>query len=161
MSDAADFQFYPAWREGVRRFLAANHGEGDQIEHSWFYEAFGLEMPEPDTPLKEAERTRLQFLSAFEEMRLHLLTEHQVALASVRGFGYRVVPAGQQTRWAETEGIADVKQSMRKMRDRLTNVNMTHLDAGSRQENADSLARLSMLAGFVRKLDKQKVGALE
>ncbi len=151
MADDSDVLLYPAWREGVKRFLAQGYQEGDEIKHEWFYEAFGLDMPQPETPLRQAERTKLQFLSAFEELRAELLEKHQIALANVRGYGYRVVPAVQQTRWAEAECVEQVKSAMRKMGERLSNVNMARLDADQRKENADALARLSMMASMLKR----------
>lgn len=153
MDETEDETFlYPAWKEGLKRFREAGFAAGDTIEHAWFFEAFGLQMPAPETPCKEAEKTRLQFLSAFETMRQVLLEEHQVALANVRSRGYRVVPPSEQTKWAENEGILDVKHAMRKMASRLTNVDMTAISAESRKDNADALARLSMLSGMVKQI---------
>jgi hypothetical protein len=147
-----DVALFPAWREGLRRFMSAGFNAGDSIEHQWFYDAFGIDMPTPETPCKDAEKAKLQWLGAFETLREHLLTEHQIALASVRGYGYRVVPPGDQTKWAEGEGMDDIKSAARKMGMRLTNVNLSVLDADRRRENADALARLSMLSGMVKRL---------
>lgn len=147
-----EIALYPAWREGLRRFVAENFKPGQTIDYEWFYAAFGITMPGPDTTYKDAERAKLQFLGAFETMREHLLTENQIALANVRGLGYRIVAAGDQTKWAEHEGIDDVKSAVRKMGLRMTNVDMTHLSADKRRENADALARLSMLSGMVKQI---------
>lgn len=161
MAEASELQLYPAWREGLRRFLAEGFERGTKIEHSWFYDAFSIDMPSPTTPLKEAEKLKLQFLSAFEEMRSALLTEHQVALASIHGFGYRVVPPEEQTTWAEREGVEQVKRSLQKMGDRMINVDLAALSGDLRKQNADALARFAMLSGMVRDVDKGRVGALE
>lgn len=153
MDESEDDTFlFPAWKEGIKRFRDAGFAAGDTVEHGWFFEAFGLQMPAPDTPCREAEKTRLQFLAAFETMRQVLLEEYQVALASVRSIGYRIVPPAEQTKWAESEGIEDVKHAMRKMASRLTNVDMTAISAERRKDNADALARLSMLSGMVKQI---------
>ena len=87
-------------------------------------------------------------------LRTHLLVEEQIALATIRGYGYRVVPPAEQTRWAETEGIEEVKAAARKMGVRLANVDLTELTDERRKENADALTRLSMLRGMVRQIAK-------
>ncbi len=154
MAEDVDFTLFPPWKEGLKRFNEAGYKAGDVIEREWFYDAFGIEMLKATTPFADAERLRLQFLSAFELLREHLLIEYQVALATIRGFGYRVLPPTEQTKWAETEGMDDIKSAARKMGVRLTNVDLTTLDDGHRKENADALARLSMLRGMVRKIAK-------
>ena len=148
---------YPAWREGLRRVLAAEPAPGKTFTHEWLYEAFGIEMPAPETPLKTAERAKMQYLSAFDAMREHLLTEHQIALDNIRGVGYRVVAPEEQTAWAEQDGLVDMRMSMRKMMLRMSNVDLAKLDADHRRQNADALARASMLSGMVTDtIDKRK-----
>lgn len=154
-------QLHPAWRQAVADFLAGNFQPGHVLEFGWLYEHFTLAAPTGNTTLDVADKTQLQFLRAFNEFQDALLTEHQVALANVRGVGYRVVHPGEQTQWAEGEGIAEIKRAARKLGSRLTNVNLSLVDATKRRENADALARLSMLSGTVRRIAKHETAGDE
>ena len=109
-------------------------------------------MPKPDMLNSDAEKLKLQFLSAFEMLREYLHVEKQIALATIRGYGYRVIPPADQTKWAENEGMDDIKAAARKLGVRLANVDLTELKDEQRKENADALARLSMLRGMVRQI---------
>lgn len=159
MLDEQDTALYPAWREGYKRFVSEGFTPGDEIPKEWFYNAFGIEMPAPTCPVKEADKARLEFMAAFLAMRESLLTERQVALANMRGYGYRVVTPQEQTRWAEEEGIDEVKHAVTKMGTRLVNVDLAALDGTQRKENADALARLSMMRGMIRSVtDRKHIG---
>lgn len=152
MSEPSDHlvQQYPAWREALRSFAAQKFKPGDVLTFDWLYAAFLIKRPAKDTPLSEAQSAELQFLSQFKSFEDALLTEQQIALANVRGVGYRVVPPAEQTGWAEREGIIEIKRAIRKLGDRLTNVDLVALDGDQRKQNADALARLGMMGGMLR-----------
>jgi hypothetical protein len=152
---------YPAWREGLRRFIVAGFEPGVMILHTWFFAAFDIEEPNADTPFGSAEKAKLAYLGAIERLKAELLATHQIALDSVPGRGYQVVPAGEQTAWAEKEGVAELKTALRKMAGRMTCVDLDKLSSDQRAENADALARLSFLAGAVKQVKKHGgLGAL-
>lgn len=144
-------QQYPAWREAIKAFMQARFAPGDTIDFGWLYDNFLITRPVGTTTLAEAQRAELQFLSQFKAFEDALLTEHQIALSNVRGVGYRIVPPAEQTTWAEGQGVQDVKKAIRKLGDRLTNVDLVQLTAEGRKENADALARLAMLSGMVKR----------
>jgi hypothetical protein len=141
----SDVQLHPAWREAVELFLAENFTPGTVITHAWFYQALGIKRPRPDTPHAEAQRLKLQFLDQFNPLRMSLLTEQQIDLASEPSVGYRVVPAGEQTKLAEKDGEHEIRKAVRKMGARIYHTNLEMLSAAERQENADAHARFSML----------------
>lgn len=142
---------YPPWREAIERFLKAEYKADDVIPFMWFYDAFGIQEPSPEMTKGEADKLELSFLRQFSEMQKRLLAEHQIDLTNERGYGYRVVPPEKQTKVAYEDGIADARKSLRKMRDRIINVNHALLTAEQRRENADALARLSMVSEVVGK----------
>lgn len=146
---------HPAWREGVKRFLAAGFAAGQTIDHSWFFNAFDIEEPGDNTPFAEAEKAKLAYLGAIEKLKYELLEAHQIGLASVPGRGYRWVPPAEQTAWAEKEFMADLRNQMGKAATRMTGVNLAELSAEQRADNADALARLSFLAGAVKQVKTQ------
>jgi hypothetical protein len=123
---------------------------GDTISFDWLYEKFLIQRPVGTTILADAQKAELQFLGQFKAFEDALLTEHQIALTNVRGVGYRIVPPGEQTSWAEGQGVGEVKKAVRKLTDRLTNIDLAQLTTEQRKENADALARLAMLSGMIK-----------
>jgi hypothetical protein len=149
-------QQYPAWREAVKRVISEKYTAGDVLDFAWLYDAFLIDRPTPETPLADAQKAELRFLGHFKDFEEALLTEHQIALSNVRGVGYRIVAAGEQTGWAEDQGTQEVKKALRKLRDRLTNVDLLQLNAEQRKQNADALARLAMMAGMTKSFAEKK-----
>ena len=145
-----DVELHPAWRQAVREFIAADHKPGDRLERVYFYGLLRVAMPAPDTPMAAAEKARLAFLQQFTAFRDELLTEHQIDLEAVPGFGYRVVPPAEQTALAERQGRDEVRRALRKSIIRLANVDLAALDHNQRRDNADAMARMSQLRGLVR-----------
>lgn len=155
-------QQYPPWREAINVFLKEEHKPGDTLDFKWLYDNFALERPQKDTPFHQVQKTELQFLAQFKSFEEALLTEYQIALANVRGVGYKIVPPGEQTDWAERTGVGEVKKALRKQRDRLTNIDLPQLTPEQRKANADALARLAMMASMVKRaMDKRSVLAIE
>lgn len=157
MNDAievAEVQVYPPWREAVKRFLGAGFQPGAVVPHAWFWEAFGLDMPRPDTPAIEYDRLKFAFMKQFEPFRTELLTEHQIDISSQRSQGYRITPPADQTQKAFGDGITDIRKGLRRMAARVSNTNLTQLSAEQRRENADTLAKVSILAQAVRRVPR-------
>lgn len=155
-------QQYPAWREAIKSFIGERFAQGDTVSFEWLYEHFLIVRPDGTTPLADAQKAELQFLSQFKAFEDALLTEHQIALSNVRGVGYRIVPAAEQTRWAEESGVSEVKKAIRKLGDRLTNVDLAQLTQDQRRENADALARLAMLSGMVKRtVERAPIDSIE
>jgi hypothetical protein len=155
-------QQYPAWREAIKAFMDERFAPGDTVSFDWLYEHFLIARPAGTTALADAQKAELQFLAQYKAFEDALLTEHQIALSNVRGVGYRIVPSAEQTRWAEDSGVTDVKKAIRKLGDRLTNVDLAQLTQDQRRENADALARLAMLSGMVKKtVERTPVAAIE
>lgn len=149
-----DLELHPAWRQAVAKFLDQAFSPGDILSFEWLHGQFNINMLHDETLWKEAEKSRLAFLGQFKPFETHLLDEHRIALASVRGVGYRVVPASEQTGWAEKEGRNELKRALRKMGRRLTSVDHAQLTNQQRRENADAHARWSMLRGMTQRVEK-------
>jgi hypothetical protein len=146
----------PFWRLAVKNFLDGGFAPGDIVSFEWLYGQFEIVRPAPDTPLAQAQKAELAFLSAFQSFQEALLADHQIALDSVKGVGYQIIPPARQTAWAEDRGDTELKKALRKRRDRLVNVNMTSLTQGERRQNADALARLGALAGMAQRTFERK-----
>ena len=145
---------YPRWREAVKLFVAAQFQPDDIVSHDWLYEALKIKRPEAETTLEVADAAWLAFLSQFNPFRQCILEEYQIDLASVAGMGYRLTPPGEQTSLAYADGVHEVRKGLRKMQQRLINVNVAALTNEQRNENATMIARQAMLASMIRKVNR-------
>lgn len=148
---SGEVRLHPAWRHAVKLFREHGFRPGEVVSHDWLYDAFAIRKPTPDTPAAEAEKAKLASLAQFERFADALLNEDKVALASVRGLGYRIVPSVEQTGWAEAECRADLAKALRRSGDRIRNVDLARLSADQRRENADAQARLAALRSVTTK----------
>ena len=144
-------QLYPPWRQALARFHQEQFGPGHVLLHEWLYETFGIEKPQPQTPLVVAERAKLAFLGQFKEFERVLLTEHNIALRNIVGRGYEVVPAAEQSRWCYREGHRDIVKAIAKMGTRLIHTDLVQLTAEQRREHSDYLAKFSRLQDMLGK----------
>lgn len=143
-------ELYPVWRQALLKFREAGFSRDEIVPHSWFYEAFGIKMPDDSTPLKIAQKAELMRLGQFERLRAALLEQDQIDLVSEPGLGYRIIPPREQTRRAYEDGVTEIKKAVRKMRDRSVNVNTTALTADERRDHANTLARIGSLSQMFR-----------
>jgi hypothetical protein len=155
---------YPAWREAINRLVKAKRlTPGTLFTHRELYEMFMVKYPEREIPIKPTElaKLELQYLAQLKGFETTLLEEHQVALANVKGEGYRIVPPQEQTPWAERQGINEVRKAIRKLANRLTNVDFVQLGTEARKANADALARLGMMGGMIKQVTEFKLSPLK
>ena len=147
---------HAGWRIAVRLFSDQKKKEGDVLSFAWLYDAFGMTEPQDATPWSERKASQLQFLGNIKAFEAHLLEELQIAIKNVRGIGYEVLAASEQSKWAYDEALRDVKRGVKKGLSRLTNVNLSSLTADQRRENADALAKIAALRGMVKSSDLQE-----
>jgi hypothetical protein len=162
MDDEHDIMQYPAWREAIARLVKDKRLQpGTLFTHRELYDMFMVKYPERDVPITPGElaKLELQYLSQLKGFESALLEEHQIALASVKGEGYRIVLPREQTPWAERQGISEVRKAIRKLGTRLTNVDFLQLGPEDRKANADALARLGMMSGMVKQVSEFKLVA--
>lgn len=143
---------HPIWRQAIQDFIDAKFSPGDTVTHDWLYEHFRIDRPRPATPLEIAQKAELQFLSSFKAFEECLLEDYQIALASVRGVGYKLVPPKEQTAWAEKDGYGEIRRAYRRLGSRLSNVDMAQLTVDERKQNADAMARFAMLKTMVKQV---------
>lgn len=158
MDNEFELQRHPPWREALTMFDKTGFAAGDVVSYDWLYNAFSIVRPGDDTRLADAESAKLQFLGQFKSFENSLLRERQTALANVKGLGYRVIPAAEQTQWAEEQGNLELRRALRKRTNRVLNVNLTVLTGQQRKENADALARIGSLTMLARRaLERRSV----
>lgn len=141
---------YPVWRQAVKDFLGHEYQAGDVVSYAWLYQAFQLPSPDPTMQVQEADKINLQFLSHFKNLEKALLEESNIALRNVRGKGFQVVPAREQSEWALAEGLKEIKKELSRMNRRVAHVELSQLTAEERRKNADILARVSSLRNLMK-----------
>ena len=149
-----DIQERPPWRHALRLFLETKFAFGDVVPHEWFYHAFDIEMPTDDMTCKKADVLKLARLTQFEKLQDALLNDHQIDLSRKPGHGYVVVPPKEQSSLAYSQGMHDIRHAMRKMCNRVANVNHGLLTAEERKENADTLARVAAFANMAKQVKR-------
>lgn len=150
INPTADLAAYPVWRQAVRDFLAEGFKSGDILSHAWLEQRFGLDPVNDDSKLTALAFRERQFrwLSCIEGFKSELLKQHRVCLASVFGQGYRVTPPAEQSELATDAFEGEVTRAYRKAALRLKFIRIEELTNEQRRENADAVARLSMLRGM-------------
>lgn len=148
----------PGYKNAIDKF---DFDYGAEISHKWFFEAFGIPMPDNKTFHKDGKKAQLEFMANFKKLEEYLLEEKQIALKSIRGQGWQVVVPAEQTEWSVEEGAKEMKKALKKMYHRQLNVNDALLTADQKRENSDALAKTSMLHGMIKKFQRGKLQSLE
>lgn len=156
MSDELEdnVELYPAWKQALARFLEAGFVPDEIIPHEWWWKAFGMDMPTEQTPLKVAERAKLQWLTQFTKLKTTLLEQHQIALRNEAGLGYRIVPPRDQARQALKDGLAMMNKAARMMVDWSVHTNTSAMTADERRAHTDNVARIAGLGSMLRRTRK-------
>jgi hypothetical protein len=151
MSD--ELKLFPLWKQAVKDFIDARFSEGDVITKKWLEEHFEMTPAGELTTLEEFERRAFDWLKNTTSFRESLLEEHQIALQTVIGDGYRVVPPHEQTALAREKFEKEARKSYKKAVLTMTNVQVDKLTDQQRKENTDAIAKLSMLRGMHKSIE--------
>jgi hypothetical protein len=156
--DADDFALFPEWKQAVKDFVEANFAPGTTIDRQWFLQRFGM-TESPDAQMSAEKHQELQFkwLRNMSATRDALLQQHQIALESVTGIGYRVIPPHEQTDVAMRRMKKEMRSALAKAIDTVTYTKTEALTDEQRRARNDALAKLSMLRGMNRAALKSDV----
>lgn len=150
--DENNVELYPVWKQALLKFLDAHFvPDQDIIPHEWFYTAFDIPMPTESTPLKIAEKAKLQWLGQFDKLKTALLERHQIDLKNVPGLGYCIVPPRDQSRMALEDMVVGMKKLIRNGMDRSINVDRALLSPDERRQDADTQARIGAFSMMFRR----------
>lgn len=136
---------HPEWRHALQQIIALNPQPGDVLARAWLEEL--LDLP-PARDMAGFQQRSLKWLQRFEKLRDELLTTHQIWLRATEG-GYEVVPPAAQTETAYSDYSRAAMLKLRRMVRVARNVKLSELTDEQRRENANSLAKMSMLVGMV------------
>lgn len=131
--------------EALRRFHESGFNDGDLITHEWL--AWSLALPEPATAAEFREQ-QFVVLERVEQFKSALLTQHQIALQSVRGKGYRVVPPAEQARYAAEEASRHIEKGLKRGDQLLSHTRLDALSDDERRRHIDTESRMASLASM-------------
>jgi hypothetical protein len=142
----------PPWKRLLTAFRAHGWKDNEIVPHEWLYEHMEVDIPDDDTPFKEAKAAGFKFWGHFNYFRGMLLEEDQIDLENVRSQGWRIIPPGEQARTAWEDGVGDMERAIERMQARMRNVRRSLLNADEKRELNDYQAKTAMLRGGVRGL---------
>lgn len=130
--------------DAVSLYLNEGYSDGDLISHDWLKMALEIN----DAALRENEFVLLERMESFKST---LLNNYQIALQSVRGRGYRVVPPSEQARYAAQEAARYIGKGLKKADGLLNNTRLDALDTDERKRHTDTQVRIAALSGMINK----------
>ena len=137
---------HPEWRRAMAEILALDLKPGDVIQKE-FIETL-LELP-PARTVAEFQERQLKWLRQFERLRDELLTLHGIWLRASGDGGYEVVPPARQTEMAYSDYSRAAFLKLKRMAKIAQHVRLAELTDDERTQNANALAKISMLIGMV------------
>lgn len=143
---------HPIWKDAASK-VVEQFKEGDMISMDWLHRHFDIQKPEVCS-FDAFQKYQFELMAATDGFKNELLEVYQIAIANVRGEGYRILPPNQQTGYAEKKFLGDIGKSVRKAASILSNINFDRLDDKERKENADAKGRIAAIFTMSK---KQKV----
>lgn len=130
--------------KAVDQFLAESFAEGDLVSHDWI--RWCLDINE-----QSLSENPFVLLDRVESLKEALLIDHSIALANVRGEGYRIVPPGEQALYAARTAAHFIEKGLKKADSLLTHTRMDMLNQSERRRHNDASVRVAGLGGMMKK----------
>ena len=147
-----DFKLSPPWKNAVKALIEAGLTYGSTVEKERIIDLCDLVRP---TTIEEKDRFDLRLLQCTGEIKEALLMEHHMMLVTNRDGSYRVVAPKEQTAYAVDCGARSIAKELQRMACGVQYVNTALLDDTQRKQNADALAKISMLAGMQKLANRE------
>lgn len=109
MPTAATPSIVPWLQNAIDQFDKDGFKHGDTLSHDWI--RWALEIPAPST-VAAANEAQFVLLHRFDAFREYLLVNRKIALQSVRGKGYWVVPPDEQAKVAAEEAMKLIRRGL-------------------------------------------------
>jgi hypothetical protein len=138
----------PWLNHAVQAFDRDKKSDGDMLTHEWI--KWALEVREPKT-LSDASEIQWVLLSRVEAFKDYLLVERQIALANVRGEGYRILPPCEQARYAAEQALKSIKRGFDQGSKLLTHARLAEMDYEARKRHTDTEVRLAGIKQIVQR----------
>lgn len=132
------------WLENAINLFDEKHlGYKDFLSHKWLNIA--LQIPKPET-IEESERIAWVRIHRLESFKDYLLTQRQMALQSVRGDGYRIVPPNEQAKYAAEVLVKGIGSATKKSNRLLDWTNISVLSSDERRRHVDTEIRIRSIS---------------
>lgn len=149
----------PEKKEGIPNWLSKalkvfdldGKRDGDILSHDWI--KYALDIPSATT-LDEADTIQWMTLTRVEQFKDYMLTERKIAVQSVRGRGYLIVPPSDQAYYGATEAMRLVKKGLDKGGKILNHTRLDQLDTDERRRHTDAQIRISGIGDMMRRQRK-------
>lgn len=115
-------------------------GDGDIITHEWL--AYALDIP-PVLTLDDVKRVQWATLERVDAFRDHMLETRRIALRSIRGHGYQVVPPGQQAEYAADVAMTAARKGIERGQRLIRYARTERMTAAERRRHTDTGVRLA------------------
>lgn len=147
MSDLAP---YPPYKNAVEKIVidVKDHGYGRLFEHATLKDLMDIKEP---TTIEEYKKHEFDYLSAMENLRDELLSEHTLYLANDIGKGYRVLEPDEQVNHGADKHIRKAQQQISQAARVLTYVNDELLSIEGGHNRMRKMERLAFLRSAFRK----------
>jgi hypothetical protein len=137
----------------VRAFLSEGFVPGSIVSRDWLHGALGVPPPSTGNSYDAIKALELRFLGRNDTFQRALLVEHETALQVVRGEGYRVVPPAEQSTWASSEAVREVRRGLKKGLARATYVNIEALNRDEMLTREAVLTRMRDLQRAIKEAE--------
>lgn len=132
---------YPPWREAAEHFDAEPPPFGLLLMHEELRRLMSLPPEDKARSYAQESRDRLFYAHQIEDLKKHLLREHNRWLVSEHGKGYRVVEPHEYARLADQTFTAEIRAQFREWACILAAAPQQDMTDAQRKEADDSLAR--------------------
>lgn len=132
----------------IRQFEVDGFKDGDLVTHEWLRYALDIREDEPES-LADLKRLQFLVLSRVEDFKDRLLSERQIALESVRGKGYRVVPPKEQAAFAVGTTTGLIEKAVRVGGKILRHTRVSVLTAEERRQHDNVSAKMDSFRTMV------------
>ena len=138
--------------------IADNHADGSLIPHDWLRGRFGLEklnvsdFENTDDFVRGIQMQQFSYMTLVDTLRWQLLEEEKMYIRNIRGDGYAVVPACDQTKYGYDEMFKNIKSAIKDADLIMSNVRAVSVD----QQAADNdlRAKYSILKQMLSSIRK-------
>ena len=138
----------PWLQNAIDQFDKGAFKDGDMLSHDWV--RWALQIPAASTV---SDVTEIQFmvLQRFDAFRDYMLVTRKVALQSVWGKGYWIVPPGEQARVATEEAWKLIRRGLEIGDKILTHARIVDMDATEAKRHTDVHVKMSGLKAMARR----------
>lgn len=141
----------------IARKIIQEFKDGDSVSHHWLKLHFDMDEPKTAEQLKAFQ---FEYLGKIEMLKAVLLKEHKVALRTMRGYGYQLVPPSEQTQFAVTRGLVKIGKAIEETVDTLDHTRVNLLSDDEKRQHTDSLVKFSAIKGIMAREKKDALAII-